>query len=209
MIDTDIKYFYIYMHKNKINNKKYIGCTSQDRPERRWKNGKAYKTCTYFNNAIQKYGWDNFEHVIIEEGLFTEAYANEREDYWINYYDTKNPENGYNINAGGYKSVSPNALAQALEWMEEHPEFGLERARIMQQWQKDHPTEAYEMRMANVQKAINARKKPVVCIETGVVYESASDAARKVKGTNQSKITMCCRDQRDTCGGLHWRYENE
>ena len=197
------------MHKNKTNGKMYIGCTSQQNPERRWKNGKAYKTCTYFNHAIQKYGWDNFEHNIIEEGMFTEAYANEREDYWINYYDTKNPTKGYNINSGGYKSVSPNAVTQALEWMKEHPEFGLERVNAMHKWQKEHPDETYKMRKENVKRAIEARKRSVVCIDTGIVYESAAEAARQVNGTTQSKITMCCRDQRDTCGGLHWRYENE
>lgn len=209
MINTDIKHFYIYMHKNKINNKVYIGCTSQDPPELRWKNGNNYKTCTHFNNAISKYGWDNFEHIIIEEGLFTENEASDREDYWINYYDSKNPEKGYNITSGGYKSVSPNACTKALEWMQEHPEFGLERVKEMHKWQKEHPEEAYKMRLANVQKASNARKRSVVCIETNVVYESASDASRKVEGTTTSKITMCCRGQRLTCGGFHWRYENE
>lgn len=209
MINVDIKYFYFYMHKNKINNKAYIGCTSQARPEFRWKNGHAYKTCTYFNNAILKYGWDNFEHIIIEEGFFTEQDASNREDYWINYYDTKNPKNGYNINSGGYKSVSPNASAKALEWMKEHPEFGLERVKEMHKWQKEHPIETYEMRKINAQKAANARKRPVVCVETGIIYESASEASRQVKGTTQSKITMCCKGQRATCGGFHWRYANE
>ena len=43
--------FTIYMHKNKINNKIYIGQTIQ-KPEQRWKNGKAYKPCSYFYAAI-------------------------------------------------------------------------------------------------------------------------------------------------------------
>lgn len=41
----------IYMHKNKINGKIYIGQTCQ-KPERRWDNGKHYKDCPVFNNAI-------------------------------------------------------------------------------------------------------------------------------------------------------------
>ena len=59
------------------------------------------------------------------------------------------------------------------------------------------------MRRKNVQKATQARKKPVKCIETGVVYESASAAARQVPNTTQSKICMVCKGQRNTCGGLH------
>ena len=197
------------MHKNKINNKMYIGCTCQKRPELRWKRGKSYKPCTHFNNAIQKYGWDNFEHIIIEEGLFTEEYAGERENYWIDYYDTKNPEKGYNITSGGYQNVSPNMLPKALEWMKKHPEFGLERVKVMHKWQEEHYEEMYEMRMNSIQKAINSRKRPVVCIETDMTYESASEASRKVGGTTQSKITMCCKGQRNTCGGFHWRYKDE
>ena len=56
----------IYLHRNKINNKVYIGQTIQS-PEERWKNGNGYKGCYYFYNAIQKYGWDNFEHIILEQ----------------------------------------------------------------------------------------------------------------------------------------------
>ena len=51
-------------------NKHYIGITKQQPPSNRWrKDGKGYKNSIYFWNAIQKYGWDNFKHVIVAEGL--------------------------------------------------------------------------------------------------------------------------------------------
>lgn len=199
----------IYLHKNKINGKVYVGQTTQS-VEERWKNGKAYKGCTYFNNAINKYGWNNFEHIILEQGDWDQETLDKKEQYYIDLYWAKNPDYGYNIKDGGSKSISPNALPQALLWMKQHPEFGKARAQDMLKWQKEHPEEALAMRMKNIKKASEARKRKVLCVETNQIFESASEAARKVPKTTQSKICMVCRGQRKTCGGFHWRYiDNE
>lgn len=57
--------FFIYMHRNKINKKVYIGITSRE-PHVRWgKNGNNYNRHKHFYSAIKKYGWDNFEHKIL------------------------------------------------------------------------------------------------------------------------------------------------
>ena len=45
--------------------------------------------------------------------------------------------------------------------------------------------------------------KPVVCVETGEVFESRSAAARKHK-TQPVHINECCEGRRKTAGGLHW-----
>ena len=58
----------VYCHINKINGKTYVGITSLA-PELRWKNGKGYKNCRKFYNAILKYGWDNFYHIILRDDL--------------------------------------------------------------------------------------------------------------------------------------------
>lgn len=198
----------IYLHKNIINNKVYIGQTCQS-PKDRWKNGAGYASCKYFYAAIQKYGWENFEHIILEQGEFTQKAANIIEQYYIKKYDSTNPKKGYNITKGGNNTVSPNANKAAVDWMKTHPEFGLERAKDMLKWQKEHPSEMLEIRRNNVKKATAARKKKVKCIETGIIYESASAAAREVPKTTQSKICMVCQGKRKTCGGFHWKYEEE
>lgn len=198
----------IYLHRNKSNGKVYIGQTIQP-IENRWKNGSGYKTCTYFYHAIQKYGWENFDHLILEqnENWAQEELDNKEKEYIIKY-QANNPQYGYNITEGG-SNISPNALPKALEWMKQHPEFGKARAQDMLKWQKEHPEEALRMRQANVKKASEARKRKVQCIETEEIFESASEAARKVPKTTQSKICMVCRGQRNTCGGYHWRYVEE
>lgn len=94
------KYFCVYCHTNKINGKKYIGITSQ-KPKNRWGgNGQLYKKDkqTKFYNAIQKYGWNNFSHEILNSNL-TQDKANQLEIYYIELYDTYNK--GYNMTKGG------------------------------------------------------------------------------------------------------------
>lgn len=91
----------IYKHTNLLNNKCYIGQTKQD-PLKRWRNGDGYLTDgsdTHFGRAIRKYGWDSFLHEIIENEIETIEKANERETFWINFYDSVH--NGYNSNFGG------------------------------------------------------------------------------------------------------------
>lgn len=92
--------FIIYMHKNKINGKIYIGQTCKS-PEERWgTNGAKYKCQPKFYIDIEKYGWDNFEHIILEKNL-TQKEANEKEKYYISKYNSRNENYGYNILPGG------------------------------------------------------------------------------------------------------------
>ena len=82
----------------------YIGQTSTS-TKVRWQGGYGYtKSCQAFRNAIDTYGWDNFAHEVIEEGIQSVEEANEREKYWIAYYHTfiRDPERrGYNMTPGG------------------------------------------------------------------------------------------------------------
>lgn len=103
-----MKKYYIYKHTCNINGKSYVGQTQQ-KPTKRWKaNGRGYEYQELFYKAIQKYGWDNFTHEILEE-VSSLNEANEREKYWIAYYHTyiKDPHcQGYNLTLGGDGSDS-------------------------------------------------------------------------------------------------------
>ncbi len=87
------------MHINKINNKKYIGITSEINPNKRWKNGQGYKKQLFYK-AIVKYGWNNFQHKIIYTNL-TEKEAKQKEKELIAFYKTNNSLYGYNQTQGG------------------------------------------------------------------------------------------------------------
>ena len=91
-----MKKYKVYKHTNKINGKVYIGITGQ-KPNVRWNNGTGYRG-THFANAINKYGWENFTHEILEKGLsLKKAWA--REKYYISKFDSFG--NGYNADEGG------------------------------------------------------------------------------------------------------------
>ena len=106
--------FTVYMHINKINNKKYIGITCQ-KPNTRWLNGYGYleqsKNGRYkqdaFAKAILKYGWDGFEHKILFENLSADE-AKKKEIELIAQYHTWlcDPDcHGYNMTPGGDGTV--------------------------------------------------------------------------------------------------------
>ena len=85
----------VYMHKNKINGKVYIGATCLI-PKKRWANGKGYSGNKKFYKDIVEYGWDNFEHFILEDNLNCNE-AKEKEKYYIQFYKG----NLYNKTEGG------------------------------------------------------------------------------------------------------------
>lgn len=90
----------IYVHINKINGKIYIGQTGQENVKDRWDSGWGYKQCVAFNNAINKYGWNNFQHIVLIDRLTLEM-ANIIEEELIKKYKSTNSKYGYNIRPGG------------------------------------------------------------------------------------------------------------
>lgn len=84
---------FIYKWTCKINNKSYIGQTTD--PDKRYISHIYSTSKDKFHEALKYYGLINFDYEIIEE---TDN-LDEREVYWIKYYDSFN--NGYNTKIGG------------------------------------------------------------------------------------------------------------
>lgn len=87
----------IYKRTNLINGKVYIGQTIQDLQTRMTCENNGTQV---ISRAIKKYGKNNFKNEIIDVANTREE-LNEKEKYWIKFYDSTNPEKGYNRNAGG------------------------------------------------------------------------------------------------------------
>lgn len=94
-----INSYKVYAHINEINGKIYIGVTKQELHKRFGKNGNGYKGQRFYK-AIEKYGWDNFQHEIIASGL-TKEEAENFEILLIDKLKTRNDKYGYNRAIGG------------------------------------------------------------------------------------------------------------
>lgn len=155
MIEED-RSWVIYKHTNKINGKVYIGMTCHIETRFGSKNGQGYlrknKKGEYIQphiaNAIVKYGWDNFDHEILESNLTLEE-ANKLEVEYIEKYDSLNPEKGYNIREGGSHGKlgksSIEKLKKAMEGRydgEKNPFYGKkhseESLKVMREKQKEN-----------------------------------------------------------------------
>lgn len=91
--------YVIYCHTLKSDGRKYIGITSQ-LPRKRWSYGGGYEKRTHIGAAIRKYGWDAFEHEILETDL-TQDEAQRKEREYIELYQTNDRSKGFNLTAGG------------------------------------------------------------------------------------------------------------
>lgn len=86
------------------NGKRYIGVT-RNSAEKRWGyKGRNYKS-QVVGRAIEKYGWDNIKHDIFCV-CDTKEQAEKVERFLVSYFDTMNPEHGYNVLPGGDVSVN-------------------------------------------------------------------------------------------------------
>ena len=108
---------YIYLHRSP-SGKSYVGQTTMNPPSLRWSSKDAYRANGYFAAAIQKHGWENFEHKILAEvvadtkELLIEK-LNELEPIYMQQYNTLTP-NGYNIQPGGYNAPCADETKQKI-----------------------------------------------------------------------------------------------
>lgn len=194
----------VYCHTNKINGKRYIGITGQ-KPQKRWANGLGYQRHAHFYSSILKYGWHNFDHEILYVDL-----TKEQAEYWekrlIEEYKTTDKNFGYNKTFGGDANFSMSEevrskMGKSRKGKKQTPEQ-IEKNRIghlgQKAWNKGIPWSA-EMKA-------RCGGKAVVCIETGLEYRTAHEAANAF-GLDYSSIAKCCRGGQKTCGGYRWKYK--
>lgn len=184
----------VYMHKNKRNGKVYIGITDKE-PSKRWANGKAYGHCTRFNNAINKYGWDSFEHIIIKDNI-SKREAIRTEQALIAQLHAQDPEFGYNLTSGGehYEHNEETKSRMSRKRTQMKGKFSVEARKALSEGSKG-----------------NTNRRRAVCqydLQTGQLintYESLSAAAKAV-GVGTANISLACSGKAKNSGGYIWKY---
>lgn len=190
--------YYVYLHLNKINGKRYYGITSEVKPEIRWKKG--YSHNKHLESAIQKYGWDSFEHIIIASNLSKQE-AENMEQQLIAQYKTNNQQYGYNLTSGGGIGVFRHS-EESKKLMSEHTKG------VLNPMYGKHHTEETKQKISKALSNHPNTSKRVLCIETNIAYPSSREIERQL-GINHYSINQVCNGKQKTAGKMHWKYISE
>jgi group I intron endonuclease len=196
----------VYVHINKTNNKRYVGITSKPDPNKRWSNGHGYKENPHFYSAIQLYGWDGFDHIILFENL-TEQCAKQKERELIALWNTQDNRFGYNMTSGG--DGTPDY----------HPSEETRRKLSIARRKENLSEETLKRRSEGLKgrkfsdehkrKIGDGNSKPInmMSLDGNVIksFKSALEAEDEL-GINHSHISQCCHNIRKTTGGYRWEF---
>lgn len=180
----------VYKHINKINGKLYIGLTRYgNNPNIRWRNGIGYigQHQNHFYNAIKKYGWDGFEHIIVQNNLSKQE-AKDLEIKLIAEVHDSNPELLYNVSPGGDLGCGFKGP--------ENPLYGKKKS-------PEHVKHMSESRKGKFWGTTNAPPIPVIDLDTKEVFPSIAACAERY-GIAQSMIGKVVNHKNYSAHGHHF-----
>lgn len=191
----------IYMWKNKVNEKLYIGQAKDFRKRTRehkygtFNENQKYNYNVPLHRAIRKYGIENFEVCILEKDLVDFNEMNEKEIYYIEKFDTLANKKGYNVASGG-----GNANVFAGKTEEEMQEIGkkISEAQSGKQFSEKHK-QNLSKNHADVSGENNPQCRKVICLNTGELFNYIHQAEEKY-GVNPPNISACCRGKQKSAG---------
>jgi hypothetical protein len=167
---------YIYLTRNLINNKIYIGLSAKRKED----NPNYFGSGSLIRAAISKYGKDNFIKEILEDNVETLELLQEKEIYWIKYYRSTSRDVGYNIAVGGTGG----------DTLSNHPDLENIKKRLSQNIKKSFTPEVRE-KMSNASKLVwscpKLRAEQSARHKGHAPYPNQVKAAKARKGTHLSE----------------------
>ena len=215
---NELMNYKVYIHTTPVG-KYYVGITKQEL-KNRWKKGKGYTNNSHFTNAINKYGWDNIDNELIADGI-TRKEAMNFEKILIDKLRSNEQEYGYNKSIGGESKTGAKVSDKTKK---------LISGKMIELWEdegyRNHMETALKERFKDVEyleNHSNIRKgtcmneehhasKEVLCITTGKVFPSASEAGRFYGIQYKNILTVCNRTSNRVHAGKHdgkklkWRF---
>lgn len=205
------KEWLVYAHINKTNGKMYVGITSRSTQARWGKNGAGYKESPKFWRAIQKYGWDNFEHEIIAEHL-SEREAKNFEKILIKHGNLQNDQFGYNMSAGGDGVIGVPVTDETREKMR-RAYYNMSEESKRKFRENRFGIKLSESHKNHIREAVMGKGTKKVCqysLEGEFIkeWDSLTEAANQ-EDIQLSDISSCChRTRKRQAGGYQWRFSD-
>lgn len=228
-IDIPEYYGIIYIIRNKINNKVYVGQTTKSFEER-YNYGLEKHHNAHLRNSIKKYGLESFEIIKEYDIAYSKEQLNYLESVYIDYFNSTNVKLGYNKRDGGSngklseetkrkiskrtKEAMTSAVKQKISEVHSGKTLSEETKRKMSE---SHSNENHHMYGKNhseetKRKISESRCKSVIQLTKNCEfvnkYNSATDASQQTS-IHLSNITECCRGGRKAAGGSIWMYESD
>lgn len=187
----------IYVHTTP-DGKKYVGSTSKENPERRWRKGEKYKVNIRFYNAIKSVGWDNIQHQVLET-VEDKKTAIKREEYYTLLFRSNEPEFGYNIYVGYIQNEETKKKhSERCKGIKQSEETKKKKSEKKKEFYKNKELSEYSSKILS-----ETNRKPIRLknINTGEIIEfysqktcaaffetSHSSVSNFFRGKSQSKV---------------------
>ena len=176
----------IYVLRNKINGKVYIGQTYKS-PKDRWSDHKSQaitkSTKGYFQKAICKYSWESFDKYVIWQCecdvLDSKWILNNREKFFIKLFKSNMSKFGYNSTDGGEGSIGHKMTQESKIKMSKS-----KKGKFNGKWSKS---------VFQFDLNFNLIKE----------WPSAAEIERQL-GFDAKQIADCCNLKQHSCKGFLW-----
>lgn len=198
---------YIYKIINDINDKVYIGKTINTLKER-WTQhlNSINKKKTHLYLAMKKYGYKHFNIEEIEE--VPDSLLNEREKYWIKFYNSY--YSGYNSTLGGdgYISTDDNSIIEL--WNKGYSIIDIEKELNTSHYAITKILNKYNISILERNSRAHIQEgKQIIALDKNTLeplylYTSLSEAARCLNLKSCSRFSKILGDYTKTSRGFCW-----
>lgn len=204
-------YGYIYLIRNTVNGKVYVGLTTKDFDSRYRKNLLTTHN-PHLKASILKYGEDKFEVIKDLAVAYSKEELDELEKHYIKEFDSMNPEKGYNKTEGGHSGKwSEEAKKKQSERNrgEGNPRYGVHldeetKRKISLSVTKSITGKGNPMygkkHTEETKRLMSEKRKKRVKCNTGETFDSIMEATEWCGLKDASSIGRCCRGRVKSAG---------